>query len=91
MTAAAKRMHDLAARLEQRKQEEQERLDQVVVEFQGDAHAMAKEILRYRRAGMQIADAVDWMRQGAPFAMIGPGPHWRQPQADEGETQPKPS
>jgi hypothetical protein len=38
---------------------------------------MAAEILRYRHGVEQLTDAIDWIRQGAPFATVGPGPHWR--------------
>jgi hypothetical protein len=49
---------------------------------------MAEAILQYRRATIQLADAIDWMQKGAPFAMLGPGPHWpghKQGEAEEGE------
>jgi hypothetical protein len=64
MTAAAERASHLAARLEQSKREEQERLDRIVAEFDGDPRAMAAEILQYRRATMQIVDALEWRAQG---------------------------
>jgi hypothetical protein len=38
---------------------------------------MATEILRYRRGVAQVADAINWMQQGAPFITMGPGPHWK--------------
>jgi hypothetical protein len=52
--------------------------------------AMAAEILRYRHAVAQISDAVSWMREGAPFSIIGPGPYWTPkpvPVLDDGEAQ----
>jgi hypothetical protein len=79
ITAAERvRSHRLVAQ-QQQKQEQQERLDHVVAEFNGDLHAMAKEILRYRHAVKQMADAIGWMQTGAPFANIGPGPYWQRP------------
>jgi hypothetical protein len=48
-----------------------------IAEFGGDPQAMAAEILHYRHGVAQIAGATDWMRQGAPFVTIGPGPHWK--------------
>jgi hypothetical protein len=48
-TAAEQRERQFAAFREQRKQEEQERIDRVIAEFDGDLHAMAQEILRYRQ------------------------------------------
>jgi hypothetical protein len=46
-------------------------------------HAMAIEILRYRHVMVQLADAIAWAQAGAPFATLGPGPHW-QPQTTRG-------
>jgi hypothetical protein len=66
-----------AAFQQQRDQEEQERRDKVVAEFGGDPRMMADEILRYRRSLAQIADGIDWMRAGAPFITMGPGPYWK--------------
>jgi hypothetical protein len=65
---------NLAACRRQREQEEQQRRDQVVAEFGGDLNAMADEILRYRHGLAQVAEAIGWMKSGAPFAMIPPGP-----------------
>ena len=54
----------------------------VVTEFDaGDPeatlHALADEILKYRRAVRLLAKAVGWADAGAPFALIAPGPRWR--------------
>jgi hypothetical protein len=54
----------------------------VITEFDaGDPeatmHAMATEILKYRRAMRLLATAIGWAEVGAPFGLIGPGPHWR--------------
>jgi hypothetical protein len=40
-------------------------------------HAMAAEILEYRRAVRLLAKAIGWAGAGAPFALIAPGPRWR--------------
>jgi hypothetical protein len=40
-------------------------------------HALADEILKYRRAVRLLAEAIGWADAGAPFAIIPPGPHWR--------------
>jgi hypothetical protein len=61
----------------QHEQEEQERRDRVIAEFDGDMQAMATGILYCRRSVAQVADAIDWMRAGSPFITMGPGPHWK--------------
>jgi hypothetical protein len=58
-------------------QEEQQRCHEVIAEFGGDPHAMADAILRYRYALKQLAEAINWARQGAPVVVVGPGPYWR--------------
>jgi hypothetical protein len=40
-------------------------------------HALADEILKYRRAVRLLAKAIGWADAGAPFGMLGPGPLWR--------------
>jgi hypothetical protein len=40
-------------------------------------HALADEILKYRRAVRLLAQAIGWAGAGAPFAIIPPGPYWR--------------
>jgi hypothetical protein len=62
---------------QERGQEDQEHRDQVIAEFDGDPNAMADEILRYRHSLALVARAIDWVRRGAPFGIINPGPHWR--------------
>jgi len=62
---------------QQREREEQRQRDQVIAEFGGDMHAMAAEMVRLRRGLAQVAEAIDWMKRGAPFAMLPPGPHWK--------------
>jgi len=66
----------------QRDEEERQARVMVIAEFDaGDSeatmHAMAAEILKYRRAVELLAKAVGWADAGAPFALISPGPHWR--------------
>jgi hypothetical protein len=53
----------------------------VITEFDaGDPeatmHALADEILKYRRAVRLLAKAVGWADAGAPFMIIPPGPYW---------------
>jgi hypothetical protein len=54
----------------------------VITEFDaGDPeatlHALADEILKYRRAVGLLAQAIGWADAGAPFALIAPGVRWR--------------
>ena len=51
----------------------QHRRDQVTVEFGGNPQAMADEILRLRYILVQFAEAINWMKLGAPFVMLLPG------------------
>ena len=53
----------------------------VITEFDaGDPeatlHALADEILRYRRALRLLATAIGWASTGAPFGIFPPGPLW---------------
>ena len=66
-----------------RRGDEEERQQRVMVITEFDAgdpdatmHAMATEILSYRRALRLLAQAVGWADAGAPFALIAPGPLW---------------
>jgi len=63
---------------------EDERRQRVMVITEFDAgdpeatmHALADEILKYRRAVRLLATAVGWADAGAPFGVIGPGPLWQ--------------
>jgi hypothetical protein len=86
-TAKERRRRELLAAREQRQKEAAQRIAAVITEFNGDAEAMARAILEYRRASMQIADAVEWMRVGAPFVSLGPGPLWQpRPVPPDGST-----
>jgi hypothetical protein len=65
----------------------------VITEFDaGDPeatmHALADEILNYRRAVRLLAKAIGWTDAGAPFALIAPGPHWRPRRTSEGDVEP---
>jgi hypothetical protein len=67
-----------------RQHEEEERRQRVMVITEFDAgdpeatlHALANEILKYRRAVRLLAKAVGWAGAGAPFAIIPPGRYWR--------------
>jgi len=40
-------------------------------------HALAAEILRYRRALRLLAKAIGWASASAPSGLIAPGPRWR--------------
>jgi len=66
----------------QRAEEERRQRVMVITEFDaGDPeatlHALADEILKYRRAVRLLAQAIGWAGAGAPFALIAPGPYWR--------------
>ena len=74
-----------------RQREEQERRQRVMVitEFaagdpEATMHAMAAEILRYRRCMRQLADVIGWASAGAPFGVIAPG-HYGRPSPLSGE------
>jgi hypothetical protein len=67
-----------------RQRDEEARRQRVIVITEFDAgdpeatmHAMATEILEYRRALRLLAKAIGWADAGAPFVLISPGPHWR--------------
>jgi hypothetical protein len=62
-------------------QDEQRARDQVLAEFGGDPWGMVDEILRLRHGLAQLADAIEWMKEGAPFGVVPPGPHWQLPKA----------
>jgi hypothetical protein len=66
-----------------RRCDEDERRQRVMVITEFDAgnpeatlHAMAAEILEYRRALRLLAQAIGWAEAGAPFALIAPGRYW---------------
>jgi len=57
------------------REEERQRRAAVVVEFGGDADAMAGEILRSREALAKLAEAAALARAGEPFGVIYPAPN----------------
>jgi hypothetical protein len=66
-----------------RRCDEEERRQRVMVITQFGAedpeatmHAMADEILKYRRALRLLVEAVGWADAGAPFSLISSGPYW---------------
>ena len=67
---------------EQREQDDRARIDAVIAEFGGDTDAsaaltrMAQALLDYRHLLRQLIDAGEMIRDGKPFIVIGPGPHW---------------
>src|SRR5215469_4905291 len=86
------RKHPAEQWAEQRlRRDEEERQSRVMVITEFDAgdpeatlHALADEILRYRRAVGLLAKAIGWADAGAPFAVIAPGPLWRPKHAIDG-------
>jgi hypothetical protein len=78
-----------------RQHEEEERQSRVMVITEFDAgdpdatmHALADEILRYRRALRLLATAVGWVSTSAPFGLIAPGPPWCPRRTSEGDGVP---
>jgi len=80
--ARKQRAEQWAEHRRRRDEEERQCRMRVIAEFDaGDPevmmHAMADEILKYRRAVRLLAKAIGWADAGAPFALIAPGPRWR--------------
>jgi hypothetical protein len=48
-------------------------------DLEATMHALADEILKYRRVLRLLAAAVGWADASAPFGLIAPGPLWRPP------------
>jgi hypothetical protein len=76
------RAEQLAEQRRQREEEERRQRVMVITEFDaGDPeatlHALADEILKYRRAVGLLAKAIGWADAGAPFALIAARPRWR--------------
>ena len=78
-----------------RQREEEDRRQRVMVITEFDAgdpdatmHALADEILTYRRALRLLAKAIGWADVGAPFALIAPGPLWHPRRTSEGDVVP---
>jgi hypothetical protein len=80
--AAVRRARLLCERSEQHALQRQAEIDAVIAEFGGDTDAsatltrMAQALLEYRRCLRQVVHAGELIRQGKPFAIMGPGPHW---------------
>jgi len=77
----AQRLVDLPRQMAE---EDRQNQDRVIVEFGGDPRAMADEILRLRHGLARLAEAISLMQQGAPFAMIRPGPYGK-PKAEQAD------
>ena len=77
--ARKRRAEQWAEHRQQRDEEERRQRVMVITDFDaGDPeatmHALADEILKYRRALRLLADAVGWASAGAPFGLIAPRP-----------------
>jgi hypothetical protein len=70
----AQNLADLPRRMAE---EDRQNQDRILAEFGDDPRAMAAEILRLRYGLARLAEAISLMQQGAPFAMVRPGPHWK--------------
>ena len=66
----AKTKQTVAETLTAYKQSRELERDAIISEFNGDSRQLAAEILRYRHAVRQIADAVGWIRDA--FVALGP-------------------
>ena len=78
-----------AAYCRERKEAERQRRVELIAEFDaGDPeatlHALAAEILEYRRAMRLLVEAVGWADAGAPFMLMGPGPYWHPRRTPDG-------
>ena len=67
---------------QERMGQERRQCEAVISEFTGTdteatLHAMAAEILEYRRAFLMLECAVAYAHSSAPFAVMGPGPLWK--------------
>jgi len=69
-------------RLARMAEEDRQNQDRILAEFGDDPRAMADEILRLRHGLARLAEAISLMQQGAPFAMIRPGPYGK-PKAEQ--------
>jgi hypothetical protein len=79
--ATEQRVKRWAEYCRQRKEAEWQRRIEVITELDaGDPeatlHALAAEILEYRRAMRLLREAIGWADIGAPFWLISPGPYW---------------
>src|SRR5215831_346470 len=79
---AEQRVQRWAAYCRRRWEAERQRRVEVIAEFhagnpEATLHALAAEILEYRRAIRLLVEAVGWADIGAPFSLISPGPYWQ--------------
>jgi hypothetical protein len=75
-------MKDLRATIESHREKRERERDLVIAEFDNDLRALADEVIYQRRTVANFAKALRCAQAGAPFAVIGPGPHW-QPRKSE--------
>jgi hypothetical protein len=75
--AAARHAREAREWREQREQQRRAEIDAVIAEFGGDTNALAAALLSYRHWLRQLVDAGGMIREGKPFIVMGPGPHWR--------------
>jgi hypothetical protein len=85
MNAHAKRAEVLARHREDREREDDARRNAVIAEFDGNVQALANEVIYLRRAIYEAAEALRWAQTRAPFAILGPGPHWQPRKSDARE------
>jgi hypothetical protein len=76
MTAGRQAKLDEA--LARHRQKRKQKRDHVIAEFDSDLRALADdEVIYLRRVIDNVSEAVGLARAGAPFVVMGPGPHWR--------------
>jgi hypothetical protein len=73
----ARRTKQLSEALARHREKREQRRDRVIAEFDSDLRALADEVIYLRRVVDNVSEAVGLARAGAPFAVMGPGPHWR--------------
>ena len=76
-----------------REEEDRRQRARVITEFDaGDPdatmHALADEILKYRRALRLLAQAIGWASAGTPFGLFPPGPFRRPRRTSKGVVVP---
>jgi hypothetical protein len=87
--ARKQRAEQWAEHRRRRDEEERQCRMTVIAEFDAGSpeatlHALAGEILKYRRAVKLLAKAIGWADAGSSFAVISPGPYWRPRRASDG-------
>jgi hypothetical protein len=91
--ARKQRAEQWAEQRRQREEEERRQRVMVITEFAAEdpeatMHALAGEILEYRRALRLLAKAIGWAKAGAPFGFFPPGPLWRPRRASKDDVAP---